>query len=402
MPLYYFFLIPIIGLWFVSFIKAKPIIKKQLKLNSRSFEDGACQASLVKKEPKLNSISFNQGRACQASRVKKVLIRLFPPYQQLRNFHTTNRPIIKRRKSLYDVVACAENKISIESSASPQAQDHIISIIFEFNKYFNKPIKETGLKSSIFILIISYIIYLCFDLSTNQFQFVREYYNLGFFDICLGIDGCSIYFVVRPSEIRLRKSFRCKGKIIKFRGFLKIMVPSCNWKIESGWTNSSCMVISPNMIEREIDNRGSKPAIPLKIMRKEGIAVKEQRVDGSYTNSVLKCTLTNYDSNCQAKILSNQQIPPFYETSIASSLTQGSCPHSAGSKKLSFRFAAKRSFMTTTRLCHLAAEGGRGLNGRSLDPWFVTGFVDAEVSFIVHIRKLPRNNTGWRVEGVLK
>ncbi len=146
----------------------------------------------------------------------------------MRNFHTTNRPIIKRRKSLYDVVACAENKISIESSASPQAQDHIISIIFEFNKYFNKPIKETGLKSSIFILIISYIIYLCFDLSTNQFQFVREYYNLGFFDICLGIDGCSIYFVVRPSEIRLRKSFRCKGKIIKFRGFLKIMVPSCN------------------------------------------------------------------------------------------------------------------------------------------------------------------------------
>jgi hypothetical protein len=129
MPLYYFFLIPIIGLWFVSFIKAKPIIKKQLKLNSRSFEDGACQASLVKKEPKLNSISFNQGRACQASRVKKVLIRLFPPYQQLRNFHTTNRPIIKRRKSLYDVVACAEKKISIESSASPQAQDHIISNI---------------------------------------------------------------------------------------------------------------------------------------------------------------------------------------------------------------------------------------------------------------------------------
>lgn len=53
----------------------------------------------------------------------------------------------------------------------------------EFNKYLNKPIKEIGLKSSIFILIISYIIYLCFDHSTNEFQFVREYYNLGFFDI---------------------------------------------------------------------------------------------------------------------------------------------------------------------------------------------------------------------------
>ena len=258
MPLYYFFLIPITGLWFVSFIKAIPIIKKELKLNSISFEDEAWPASLEKKEPKLNSISFNQGGA---RLVKKVLIGLFYPYLQLslRDFHTTNSPIIKRPKSLHDV---DENLLYEFSAIKDKYQK--ISIISEFNEYLNKPIKKkTGLKSSIIILMISYIIYLCFDLSTNQFQFVREYYNLGFFDISWGIDGSSIYFVVRPAENRCRKSFRCKGKIIKFRGFLKVKVPSCNWNIDSGWTNSSCKVISPNMIEREMDNRGSKPAVSL-------------------------------------------------------------------------------------------------------------------------------------------
>lgn len=394
MPLYYFFLIPITGLWFVSFIKAIPIIKKELKLNSISFEDEACHASLAeleKKEPKLNSISFNQGGARPASLVKKVLIGLFSPYLQLsrRDFHTTNSPkwLIPDAEDLFSRI---------------EYNDQKNLNMYEFNKYLNKPIKKiTGLNSSIFILIISYIIYLCFDLSTNQFQFVREYYNLGFFDLSWGIDGSSIYFVVRPSEIRFRKSFRCKGKIIKFREFLKIMVPSCNWKIKSGWTNSSCKVISPNMIKREIDNRGSKPAIPLMI--KNGTVVKEQRVDGSYTNSVIKCILTDFERSCQVKIPSNQQIPLFYETSIASSLTLSYCPYSAESKKLSFRFAGNRSFMTTTRLYHSPAQAGRwGLNGRSLDPWFVTGFADAEGSFIIHIRKLPRNNTGWRVEGRFK
>ncbi len=58
--------------------------------------------------------------------------------------------------------------------------------------------------------------------------------------------------------------------------------------------------------------------------------------------------------------------------------------------------------MTTTRLCHSPAQAAGGLNGKNLDPWFVTGFADAEGSFIVHIRKLPRNTTGWRVEGRFK
>ena len=94
-------------------------------------------------------------------------------------------------------------------------------------------------------------------------------------------------------------------------------------------------------------------------MIKNGTVVKEQRVDGSYTNSVIKCILTDFERSCQVKIPFNQQIPLFYETSIASSLTLSSCLYSAESKKLNFRFAGNRSFMTTTRLYHSLAQAGR-------------------------------------------
>ena len=54
---------------------------------------------------------------------------------------------------------------------------------------------------------------------------------------------------------------------------LKLLVPSSCWKTICGWSNYSGMVTSQKMIEREMDNRGSKSDIY--------ISVKEQRVDGS-------------------------------------------------------------------------------------------------------------------------
>ena len=54
---------------------------------------------------------------------------------------------------------------------------------------------------SIINLIMSLIIYIVFDFSNNQFQFVAEHYNLSFFDIYLGLDGVSIYFVLLTTII---------------------------------------------------------------------------------------------------------------------------------------------------------------------------------------------------------
>lgn len=36
----------------------------------------------------------------------------------------------------------------------------------------------------------------------------------------------------------------------------------------------------------------------------------------------------------------------------------------------------------------------------SLNPWFITGFVDAEGTFVIKVSKSPRSRAGWRVEAI--
>jgi NADH-ubiquinone oxidoreductase chain 4 len=62
-------------------------------------------------------------------------------------------------------------------------------------------IKFTALGTSTLNLIISLVIFILFDFSTNQFQFVQEYHQISSFDFYLGIDGLSIYFVLLTTLI---------------------------------------------------------------------------------------------------------------------------------------------------------------------------------------------------------
>ena len=64
-------------------------------------------------------------------------------------------------------------------------------------------IKITGLLTSLFNLIISLIIFILFDFSGKQFQFIEfeEQYNLNYYDLYLGVDGISIYFVLLTTII---------------------------------------------------------------------------------------------------------------------------------------------------------------------------------------------------------
>lgn len=59
-------------------------------------------------------------------------------------------------------------------------------------------IKKIALTASISNLFLSFLIFILFDASSNQFQFVQEYHEINSFDFYLGLDGLSIYFVVRP------------------------------------------------------------------------------------------------------------------------------------------------------------------------------------------------------------
>lgn len=64
-----------------------------------------------------------------------------------------------------------------------------------------KRIKRIALVTSIINLFISLIIFIAFDFSSIQFQFVQEYHEINNFDFYLGIDGLSIYFVLLTTII---------------------------------------------------------------------------------------------------------------------------------------------------------------------------------------------------------
>jgi NADH-ubiquinone oxidoreductase chain 4 len=74
-------------------------------------------------------------------------------------------------------------------------------IIICSDKYSNKSIKLIAQYISIINLILSIIIFILFDYSINQYQFVGEHYNIKSFDLYLGIDGLSIYFILLTTII---------------------------------------------------------------------------------------------------------------------------------------------------------------------------------------------------------
>jgi NADH-ubiquinone oxidoreductase chain 4 len=79
----------------------------------------------------------------------------------------------------------------------------ILSAALSYNITPNsiKILKATALGITIIDLIISLLVYILFDCSSKQFQFVQEHYQISYFDIYLGIDGLSIYFVLLTTII---------------------------------------------------------------------------------------------------------------------------------------------------------------------------------------------------------
>jgi len=79
----------------------------------------------------------------------------------------------------------------------------LISMTISYNNTEGniKLIKYTALSISITNLILSIVIYILFDFSSNQFQFVQEYHKINLYDFYLGIDGLSIYFVLLTTLI---------------------------------------------------------------------------------------------------------------------------------------------------------------------------------------------------------
>lgn len=65
----------------------------------------------------------------------------------------------------------------------------------------NIRIKSIALTTSIINLIVSLVMFILFDFSSKQFQFIEEHYQISYFDIYLGVDGLSIYFILLTTII---------------------------------------------------------------------------------------------------------------------------------------------------------------------------------------------------------
>jgi len=76
-----------------------------------------------------------------------------------------------------------------------------MTISYNYTEKNIKFIKFTALTTSIINFILSLIVYILFDFSINQFQFVQEYHEINYYDFYLGIDGLSIYFILLTTLI---------------------------------------------------------------------------------------------------------------------------------------------------------------------------------------------------------
>ena len=64
-----------------------------------------------------------------------------------------------------------------------------------------KQIKIIGLSTSVINFFVSLVVFILFNFSSNQFQFVQEYHKISSFDFYLGVDGISMYFVLLTTII---------------------------------------------------------------------------------------------------------------------------------------------------------------------------------------------------------
>jgi hypothetical protein len=133
---------------------------------------------------------------------------------------------------------------------------------------------------------------------------------------------------------------------------LKLIVPSYILKFISGWSNYSGKVISYKMKETEMGYRGSKSNLKTKF-------VKEQRADGSlcFKPNHIRCALMGCENSYRIKF---------------------------PSKQLNIR-----KFNTLN-------------NKPKLNPWFTTGLIDGEGSFITATIRNNNYKIGWRVESKFK
>jgi hypothetical protein len=108
------------------------------------------------------------------------------------------KPMSELKESIQEV---KQSMQEVEEYLSPKQGEEEQKVNILNNNSLLNNIKFIALTASIFNLAISLLIFILFDFSTNQFQFVQEYHEVGYFDFYLGVDGLSIYFILLTTLI---------------------------------------------------------------------------------------------------------------------------------------------------------------------------------------------------------
>jgi hypothetical protein len=173
----------------------------------------------------------------------------------------------------------------------------------------------------------------------------------------------SIGYMSHDPRGRIRGKCVYGGKLSNSGELLKLLIPSCIWKNIRGWINYSGKVTSQKILEKEMDNRGSKSTI-------NNVVVKEQRVDGNlFINSDLmdiRCTLRGFERNRGIKLRFNTQ----------------QCWNSHV-KNPSNQFDLKKYSTCISTI---------------INPGIWSGLIDGEGSFSIIISKNKTHKLGWRAE----
>ena len=153
---------------------------------------------------------------------------------------------------------------------------------------------------------------------------------------------------------------------------LEPLVPTKITKDFEGWINDSCKVITEGLLEKKMSYRGSKSTI---VILDRYLVVKEQRVNGSCNNKNklrLRYTLKDFTARSEL-VMGNHNNPSkrFIGTRMYSSIS--------------------KNFLTNNKEIIISNQNV----SLTLNPWFITGFVDAEGTFVVTIRNNPNKNGYW-------
>ena len=62
-------------------------------------------------------------------------------------------------------------------------------------------LKLIALQASLVTLLVSVVIFTLHNFSSNTYQFVQELHELSYFNLYLGVDGLSLYFVLLTTII---------------------------------------------------------------------------------------------------------------------------------------------------------------------------------------------------------